>query len=70
MALLIWLHAQVPLRESNTGALCAKAAQGGHLAALRANGAPWHEQIGMAAAEYGHVAVLQWAHENTTPWIS
>ncbi len=70
-ALLVWLYAQVPPRESHASALCAMAAQGGHLGALewlRANGVAWDVQTCARAARGGHLAVLQWLRANNAPW--
>ncbi len=70
-SLLVWLHKQVPLRESHEGMLCSKAAAGGHLATLqwlRANHAPWHQTECSDAARRGHITLLQWLRTNGAPW--
>ncbi len=64
VTLLAWLHHHVPLRERYPGALCAEAAQIGHLPALqwlRANNAPWDGLTCACAADGGHLEVLQWS---------
>ncbi len=71
VALLAWLHAQVPLRETYVGALCETAAKHGHITTLqwlRAHGAPWDGWTCARAAEAGHVSVLEWLRENGAPW--
>ncbi len=64
VALLAWLHTQVPLHESYTGQLCMYAARGGHLATLQwlhKHGAPWDTWTCTSAAASGHLATLQWS---------
>ncbi len=70
-ALLAWLYAQVPPRESHVSALCAMAAQGGHLTALqwlRAHGALCDDLTCTYAARGGHLTMLQWLHADGAPW--